>query len=74
MSLRLLATVHSVPGLVLLPDGWTNPGATYTVSTASFTNTITDADWTKMENAGAVFLPATGYRYASCRVLLDRYR
>lgn len=61
-ELRLLATVHSVPGLVLLPDEWTNPGATYTVSTASFTNTITDADWTKMENAGAVFLPAAGQR------------
>ncbi len=62
-NLHFLATVHSVPGLVLLPDGWSSIGVSYTVTVTSYTtNNISDADWTLLENAGAVFLPAAGQR------------
>ena len=58
--------VNGVNGLILLPDDWsasvyalnyTNRGdAPYT------TNEITAENWVTMESAGAVFLPAAGYR------------
>ena len=48
---RAFATVAGVKGLILLPDTWTlsAPASTYT-----------SAEWTTMEEAGAVFLPAAG--------------
>lgn len=60
-----------VNGLILLPDNWTLPsgvtfksGLSSTRSTQAYSDyqTITLANWQKMEAAGAVFLPATGYR------------
>lgn len=64
------ATVHSKPGLIILPDGWTQAGSTMSatlenVNVVSVSNpfpTVSNADWTKLENEGAVFLPAAGYR------------
>jgi hypothetical protein len=60
------AQVNGVNGVILLPDDWsasyyslssTNaPGAGYT------SNTITDTQWNTLEQHGAVFLPAAGYR------------
>ena len=61
-------------GLVLLPDNWTCPaGVTFKSGFASENNvqayadyqTFTLSDWQKLEAAGAVFLPASGYRYGS---------
>ena len=58
-------------GLVLLPDDWTCPADVTFKSGFSNTNsvqayadyqTFTLADWQKLEAAGAVFLPALGYR------------
>jgi len=69
---RALATIENVGpagtdmgGIVLLPDKWElpsnvtfNPG-----STDGFqTNVYTAGDWNLMQSAGAVFLPAGGYR------------
>ncbi|MBR6082298.1 MAG: BspA family leucine-rich repeat surface protein, partial [Salinivirgaceae bacterium] len=65
--------VESVNGLILLPDDWTHPtdissssSQTFTsgksTSSTSWPNTYTAADWAKMQAAGAVFLPAAGYR------------
>ena len=61
-------------GLVLLPDDWTCPaGVTFksgfsnTGSVQAYADyqTFTLSDWQKLEAAGAVFLPASGYRRGS---------
>ncbi|MBO7568546.1 MAG: hypothetical protein J6T60_15780 [Bacteroidales bacterium] len=49
-SLRKWRTVNEVKGLVILPDGCTAD---------------IDGDWSTLETAGAVFLPAAGYRYGA---------
>lgn len=60
--------IHSTKGLIIFPDGF-NPssfGVTITnanTSTASFT-TYTNDEWTKMEDAGCIFLPIAGCREA----------
>ena len=61
------ANVNNVNGVILLPDNWNN--STYSLSNtnssnASFSsNILTDSQWTILESAGAVFLPAAGHRY-----------
>lgn len=60
----------SMPGLVILPDQFTNPYSSWKpVSEATTTkyaqwndNTYSVSQWIEMEKAGAVFLPATGWR------------
>ena len=73
-SLKGVAQVNGVNGLVLLPDNWTCPsGVTfksgshreYTVKAYRKYQTFTASQWSKLESAGAVFLPAAGYRYGS---------
>ena len=55
-NLKTVATVAETKGLVLLPDNWTAPsGVTLTSG-----GTYTDEQWTALEEAGAVFLPAAG--------------
>ncbi|MBO6305892.1 MAG: leucine-rich repeat protein [Paludibacteraceae bacterium] len=58
------ATVADVHGYVLLPDSWTLPaGLSFTANPNNWTtNVYTAEQWTQMEAAGAVFLPAAGYR------------
>ena len=57
-----MARVNNVCGIILLPDDWDN--SVYSLTNINcfgmYFNIITD--WTIMENAGAVFLPAAGYR------------
>ena len=63
-----MAIVNSVNGLIVFPDIYTHPdGVTQpesiNVKDAHYTsNSYNVADWGKMEAAGAVFLPAAGYR------------
>ena len=63
------ATVNDVSGVILLPDGWNE--AIFALNDANLgnapfmTNIISLEDWTILENHGAVFLPVTGYRFAS---------
>ena len=61
-------------GLVLLPDNWICPtdvtfksGFSNTGSVQAYADyqTFTLSDWQKLEAAGAVFLPASGYRSGS---------
>ena len=61
-------------GLVLLPDNWTCPAGvtfksgfsnTYSVQAYADYQTFTLADWQQLEAAGAVFLPASGFREGS---------
>ena len=60
------AQVNGVNGLILLPDDWNT--SYYTLNStdnsgADFTsNTITATQWQTLEQKGAVFLPAGGYR------------
>jgi hypothetical protein len=64
-QLRGLATVNEVPGCVLLPDNWSLPAGMSFVANfqSSFSdNVYKDAEWQKMEAAGAVFLPISGSR------------
>ena len=73
-SLKGIAQVNGVNGLVLLPDNWTCPsGVTfksgshreYTVKAYRKYQTFTASQWSELESAGAVFLPASGTRSGS---------
>ena len=61
--------VNGVYGIILFPDTYTHPtGVTLPVGINEVGNAgwngnnYSAADWTAMETAGCVFLPATGYR------------
>ena len=73
-SLKGVAQVNGVNGLILLPDTWVCPeGITfksgfhsgYGVEYYAAYQTFTAEQWSKLESAGAVFLPAAGRRYGS---------
>ena len=73
-SLKGVAQVNGVNGLILLPDSWTCPaGVTFKsgfhincgVDFYAAYQTFTAAEWSKLESAGAVFLPAAGCRFGS---------
>jgi hypothetical protein len=70
-SLKGVAQVNGVNGLILLPDNWTCPSgvtfksgfhSSYGTEYYAAYQTFTAAEWSKLESAGAVFLPASGYR------------
>lgn len=55
--------VNGRNGLIILPDEWSlPPRILFTPGTSSWTNCYTESQWSKMETAGAVFLPAAGMR------------
>ena len=69
-----VAQVNGVNGLIFLPDNWTCPsGITFKsgfhsewgVDYYADYQTFTADQWSKLEAAGAVFLPASGYRRGS---------
>ena len=69
-----VAQVNGVNGLIFLPDNWTCPaGVTFKSGFTDRDNsgeyaayqTFTIAEWSKLEAAGAVFLPASGTRKGS---------
>lgn len=59
-----LARVNNVTGLLLLPDMWTLPDSCLFFPGMNYldSNVYKDRIWDKMQNAGAIFLPVTGYR------------
>jgi hypothetical protein len=63
------AQVNAVNGLILLPDNWTTetyPFANMNNTIANYEgNVISALDWSMLEDAGCVFLPAAGFRYVS---------
>ena len=80
-SLIGIACVNNVNGLILLPDNWTCPSdvtfksgfhSSYGVDYYAAYQTFTAGQWSKLESAGAVFLPASGNRYGS-NISLVRY-
>ena len=73
-SLHGVARVNGVNGLILLPNDWSCPSDVtfksgfhidYSIEAYGQYQTIAQEQWLKMENAGAVFLPAAGYRTGS---------
>ena len=63
-NLRAFATVDTVKGYLLLPDGYAFPsGITFTPGTLDWNKNIYKLEqWQQMEALGAVFLPVTGLR------------
>ena len=61
------ALIANIKGTILLPDNWTCPeGLSFTPNPNNYTaNIYTFEQWKQLEEAGAVFLPATGYRYGT---------
>ena len=54
-------SINGVNGMIILPDSWTLPdGLSFTSGNSASTNSYTTAEWSQMESAGAVFLPAAG--------------
>ena len=73
-SLKGVAQVNGVNGLVFLPDNWTCPAgvtfksgfhSNYGVDYYAAYQTFTAEQWSKLEAAGAIFLPAAGNRLGS---------
>lgn len=60
------AKVNGICGLIILPDNWSTSifllNSANNGSAAYTTNVISAVNWSLIENAGAVFLPATGTR------------
>ena len=74
------AKVNDVGGFILFPDTYTHPAGVEAPTGVNATdeygwegNSYTAADWTKMESAGCVFLPAAGCRYGSEMIGLGSY-
>lgn len=62
------ATVNNVNGVILFPDNWNASNYTLNYYNNAYydDNTVSLSDWTNvLEPAGAVFLPASGYRSGS---------
>ena len=73
-SLKGVARVNGVNGLILLPDNWTCPSGVsfksgfhseWGVDYYADYQTFTAAEWSLLEAAGAIFLPAAGARDGS---------
>lgn len=60
------AQVNGINGVILLPDDWNNDTynliSTNTKNAVYTINIIDSTSWNSLELAGAVFLPASGYR------------
>ena len=58
-----LGKISSIFGLIILPDDWVAPeGITFTPNDNNpNTNVYSLQQWTAMEEAGAIFIPPTGY-------------
>lgn len=69
------ATVNNKHGYILLPDWWTTPnGLSWKGggwSTGWENNDYSISEWTKMEQAGAIFLPLPGFREGTTVKYID---
>ena len=70
------ATVNGKTGLVIFPDNYSHPDGVTAVASANTKNVAFDSNtwdgtnWTQMETAGAVFLPAAGNNYENSQLEL----
>lgn len=60
-------TVNGVVGMIILPDNFKKPSdISWTYQAKNWTtNTYTTEQWATLEALGAVFLPASGYRFGA---------
>ena len=81
-TLKGVAQVDGVNGLFLLPDNWECPSditfkfgfhSDYGKEYFAQHQTFTADEWMLMEAAGAIFLPAAGYRYGTSVNVLQIY-
>lgn len=70
---RAVGTVNGMRGLLLLPDEWELPSECSFVSRATGwdANCYSVSQWEPMERAGAVFLPADGFRWGALPYAFD---
>ncbi len=63
--LRGFASIDGNNGYVILPDNWTAIATPAFIPSANdyTTNVYTIEEWQVLENAGAIFLPAAGFRW-----------
>lgn len=64
-SLYSYATVCNIHGMILLPDNWVRPDSSNFIARQhNWTSNVYDSvQWSVMEESGAIFLPAAGFRY-----------
>lgn len=71
----VLANVHGINGLILLPDNWNSNVYSFTGTddneTPCNSNVISDDDWTDLETFDCVFLPLTGRRVGNYALNFD---
>lgn len=64
--------IHSTNGIIIFPDGFDPSAFGVTITNANISTSsyivYSDYDWTKMEDAGCIFLPAGGYRDEGTKV------
>ena len=80
-NLRGHGVVNGVRGYILLPDDWITPNCLsfewgtdgYPGTTDWYANVFNGKDWEAMEEAGAVFLPAAGYRIGTDAGGIENY-
>ncbi len=66
--------VNGKKGMILLPDAWTTPeGLGFTSGNSNWTNVYSSEQWAQMEQNGAVFLPAAGYRDGTSVYVVGSY-
>lgn len=68
--------INGVNGVILLPDDWIQPSSVISFAPGMNSydvNLYTLAQWEILENAGAVFLPAAGYRTGTSVINVDTY-
>lgn len=56
------ATINGIGGYILLPDNWILPSGLTFDASGTNANQYTKEQWKMMEQNGAVFLPAAGFR------------
>ena len=67
----IMSDSSRVCGLILLPDGWNEPTLRFISQAKNYTtNSYSIDEWHDMQQHGAVFLPAAGYRRFT-RVVAD---
>ncbi len=77
--LRGFGCINGKNGLFILPDNWKEMIAfvgiadDFNYGSADFSGNVVSVDkWTKMQEAGATFLPAAGYRWEGDKKFVDK--
>ncbi|MBR1792663.1 MAG: hypothetical protein IJ764_03395 [Bacteroidales bacterium] len=72
-KLHGLASVCGHCGVLLLPDDWQSNGIAFNPEATWTTNKYEAETWQRMQQAGAVFVPAAGYRTVTTSSQMDMF-